>query len=191
MTRYDDALTLRAARAEYFARSGFDESSYVDPWVRLQAGPLRLWMPNTAARVRAVRLHDLHHVVTGYDTSWTGEGEIGAWEVASGCARHVAAWHLNLLAMAIGLAIAPRAVFGAFVRGRRTRNLYREEFGDAMLGETVGGMRRRLGLDTGPRRTSAAERTAFAAWAAAAVATWLATAAPFVALIALALSLLP
>jgi hypothetical protein len=190
MTAYDDALTLRAARALYFARSGFDESSYVERWVRLKAGPLALWMPNTAARVRAVRLHDLHHVVTGYDTTWTGEGEIGAWEVASGCAHHVAAWHLNLLAMAIGLAIAPRATFDAFVRGRRSRNLYREEFGEGLLAETVGRMRRRLGLEGSAGRTSAGERAAFAVWAAAALATWLATAAPFVALLGGALSLL-
>ena len=190
MSAYDDVLTLRAARALYFERSGFDESSYVDRWVRLQAGPLRLVMPNTAARVRAVRLHDLHHVVTGYDTSWIGEGEIGAWEVASGCAGHVAAWHLNLLAMAVGLAIAPREVFAAFVRGRRSRNLYREEYGDGLLGETVGGMRRRLGLDAGPGRASAAEKAAFAAWSAGALATWLATAAPFAALIWAAIALL-
>jgi hypothetical protein len=190
MVRYDEALTLRDARALYFARAGFGESSYVERWVRLQAGPLRLYLPNTAARVRAVRLHDLHHVVTGYETTWTGEGEIGAWEVASGCARHLAAWHLNLLAMAIGLFIAPRAVFDAFVRGRRTRNLYREEYGDALLAETVGGMRRRLGLDVRPAPASRREQAAFAVWAAAAVATLLATAAPLVALAAAALSLL-
>ena len=40
--------------------------------------------PNGAARVRAVRLHDLHHVATGYATSWVGEAEIGAWEREAG-----------------------------------------------------------------------------------------------------------
>jgi hypothetical protein len=163
---YQDSLTLREGRALYFARSGFDESSYDDRWVHLQAGPVRFVIPNSAARVRAVRFHDLHHVLTGYDTSWTGEGEIGAWEVASGCAHHLAAWYLNLTAMAIGLAIAPRAVFQAFVRGRRTRNLYRESFGDALLAEKVGDARMRLGLDE-PRREAprAREVLAFGLWA--------------------------
>jgi hypothetical protein len=174
MTDYADELTLRDARAVYFASAGFDESSYSARWVRLQAGPVPFFMLNSAARVRAVRLHDLHHVVTGYDTSWTGEGEIGAWEVASGCAGHVAAWHLNLLAMGIGLVIAPRAVFAAFVRGRRTRNFYREAYGDALLAESVGGARRRLGLAGATSiRASAAERTAFVGWSAAAAAAWL------------------
>jgi hypothetical protein len=190
MSRYDDALSLRDARALYFAHAGFDESSYVERWVRLQAGPVRFYMPNTSARVRAVRLHDLHHVVTGYETTWTGEGEIGAWEVASGCAHHVAAWHLNLLAMAIGLVIAPRATFAAFVRGRRTRNLYREEFEDRLLMQSVGAMRRRLGLDGLESPATAGERAGFAAFALASIATLLLTTAPFVALVAGAVSLL-
>ena len=184
MTDYADELTLRDARAVYFARAGFDESSYTDRWVRFKAGPVRFRMPNTAARVRAVRLHDLHHVVTGYDTSWTGEGEIGAWEVASGCAGHLAAWHLNLLAMAIGLAIAPRAVFDAFVRGRRSRNFYREAYGDGLLAERVGAARQRLGLDAPAAPASAAERVAFAGWAAVAALLWLASTALPLALVA-------
>jgi hypothetical protein len=191
MVAYDDTSTLRDARAAYFARSGFDESSYVSRWVRLKVGPVPLLVPNTAARVRAVRLHDLHHVVTGYETTWIGEAEIGAWEVASGCAGHVAAWHLNFLAMAIGLAIAPRATFDAFVRGRRSRNLYREAYGDALLAETVGGARRRLGLAVEAAPPSAAERAAFAGWAAAAAAVWLATSlGPALALAAAAVLLL-
>jgi hypothetical protein len=191
MVPYDDTLTLRDARAAYFARSGFDESSYVSRWVRLKVGPVPFLVPNTAARVRAVRLHDLHHVVTGYETTWTGEAEIGAWELASGCAGHVAAWHLNLLAMAIGLAIAPRATFAAFVRGRRSRNFYRDAYGDALLAETVGGARRRLGLAVSAAPPSAAERAAFAGWAAAAAAVWVATSlGPALALAAAAVLLL-
>ena len=46
--------------------------------MRLAFGPVRFAFPNTAGRVRAVRYHDLHHVVTGYATDWTGEAEIGA-----------------------------------------------------------------------------------------------------------------
>jgi hypothetical protein len=69
-------------------------------WVKLQAGPIPLYLLNTKARVAAVRFHDIHHVVTAYNTTWTGEAEIGAWEIASGCAYHYAAWLLNLQAMA-------------------------------------------------------------------------------------------
>jgi ubiquinone biosynthesis protein Coq4 len=39
-----------------------------------------------------VRLHDLHHLVTGYPTDWKGELEISAWEIAGSCRGYVAAW---------------------------------------------------------------------------------------------------
>jgi hypothetical protein len=116
---------------------------------------------------RAVRFHDLHHVVTGYDTTWTGEAEIGAWEVASGCAHHYAAWVLNLQALAVGLLINPGAVFRAFLRGRHSRNLYREVLSDSLLALTVGEMRRRLRLDTTPRPPAPRDCTAFVGWALA------------------------
>jgi ubiquinone biosynthesis protein Coq4 len=138
---------MREARAQYFPRAGFDERTYTERWVVLRtAGLPLLAFPNTRARVRAVRLHDLHHVLTGYDTSWAGEGEIGAWELGSGCADHWAAWYLNGCAAAIALCFAPRRVLAGFRRGRRERNLYREEFDDALLDETVAGMRARLGI---------------------------------------------
>ena len=164
MAVYPDTLTVREARARYFAANGFDENGYEARWVRLQAGPIPLFILNTNARVRAVRFHDLHHVVTAYDTTWTGEAEIAAWEIASGCAHHYAAWLLNLQAMAIGLLINPEAVFRAFLRGRRSANLYRQAFSDNLLSSTVGEMRRRLYLDTAPGSPTLDDRVAFAGW---------------------------
>ncbi len=146
--RYSPALPLREARAQYFLRAGFDETTYSDRVVvlRVLGVPLILF-PNTAQRVRSVRLHDLHHVLTGYPTSWAGEGEIGAWELATGCRDHWAAWALNFVATAIGGFVAPRRILRAFARGRRERNLYDEEFSDALLDESVGALRARLGID--------------------------------------------
>lgn len=133
-----------------------------------QAGPIVIRFPNTQSRVRSVKLHDLHHVLTGYDTSWSGEAEIAAWEIASGCATHYAAWVLNLGAFAIGLLIDLRGVYAAFIRGRHTANLYRDEFADGLLARTVGDIRSELGLDSVRRRITWADRLAFVGWAAAA-----------------------
>ncbi|MGE0707891.1 MAG: hypothetical protein AB7N76_14345 [Planctomycetota bacterium] len=169
-TGYSPDLTLREARTDYFARNGFGEGGYEDRWVRLQAGPLVFFIPNTAGRVRAVRYHDLHHVLTEYPTTWTGEAEIGAWEVASGCADHYAAWFLNLSAMAVGLVIAPARTYEAFARGHGTRNLYREPFGDELLAARVGETRARLGLD---RPAHGDHALSFALWSVAAISTWL------------------
>lgn len=142
----EGALSVRESRALYFARAGFaPDGGYGDRWVKLKAGGLVVFaFPNTKSRVRSVRLHDIHHVLTGYDTTWVGEAEIGAWELASGCGRHVPAWVLNLGAVAIGMLIAPRRTFRAFLRGRRSGNLYGGEFHESLLDRTVGDLRAEL-----------------------------------------------
>jgi hypothetical protein len=141
-----DVMTVREARALYFAQNGLSEAGYSDRWVKLRAGPLPLAFPNTRARVRAVKLHDLHHVATGYDTTWRGEAEIGAWELAAGCGHHLPAWVLNLGAVVVGLLIAPGRTLRAWRRGRRSRTLYAGEFDPSLLDMTVPELRARLGL---------------------------------------------
>jgi len=141
------STSLRDARAQYFRENNLGaDGGYGDRWVRVQVGPVPMWFPNTNARRRAVWLHDLHHLVTGYETSWTGEAEIAAWELGGGCANYYAAWILNAVAAFIGVFIAPRRVCRAFDRGRRNTNLYHLNVDERCLDETVEGVRRRLGL---------------------------------------------
>lgn len=171
MVHYDDTLTMRDARRQYFEDNHFGlDGGYNDGWVKAKVGPFPVAFPNTPSRVRAVRFHDLHHVVTGYPTTNPGEGQIGAWEIATGCADHYAAWFLNLTAMGMGLGLAPVSVFRAFVRGRHSRNLYRETFGDALLDRRVGELRRELDLDRPAPSAAAGDVARFAAWSAAALA---------------------
>ena len=183
MPHYDPKLSLREARGHYFAASGLSEQGYQDKWVRFEAGPLRFAIPNTAERVRAVRYHDLHHVVTGYPTSWTGEGEIGAWEIASGCRDMLAAWILNLYAMWVGLWLSPRAMWRAFARGRHSRNLYGETWNDALLEQSVGETRRRLALEADAQRATLTDALGFASWSLAALALALVSSAPLALLV--------
>jgi ubiquinone biosynthesis protein Coq4 len=89
-------------------------------------------------------LHDLHHVLTEYGTSWTGEAEISAWELASGCRDYAAAWVLNGLGLLMGLVIAPIRVARAFRRGLQSRNLYGREVTDELLSARVGTLRKAL-----------------------------------------------
>lgn len=144
---YAPEQTMRAARARYFEVNHFgDDGGYADKWVDFKLGPLPLPFPNTPARVRAVRYHDLHHVLTGYDTDTLGEFEISAWEIAAGCKGYVAAWQLNLGGMFAGFVSAPRRTVRAFLRGRESRTLYDEPF-EALLDETVGAVRARTGVE--------------------------------------------
>ncbi len=177
MARYDDALRLREARARYFESNGFGDGGYDAKWVKLSLGPVPFAFPNSAARVRAVRLHDLHHVATDYDTSVLGEAEIGAWEIGGSCRGFVAAWILNLHAMVLGFWIDPGAVYRAFVRGRHTGNLYSGVWDEALLDKRVGELREQLRLAAKPTAATPADRAAFVAFALAASALSLVTSA--------------
>lgn len=172
MSLYNPESTLRDARERYFEINNFDGGGYEEGWVKMRAGPIPIWFPNTVARVKAVRFHDLHHVLTEYPTTWRGEAEIGAWEVATGCAAHYQGWLLNLLAFATGLLINPRGVFRAFMRGRRSRNLYRATFSDELLARKVGDVRRELDLDREPEPPAPGDRKAFIFWSLASAATF-------------------
>jgi hypothetical protein len=172
---YADDSTLLDARARYFADNGFAaDGGYADDWVIVKLGPVPFPVPNTAGRRAAVPCHDLHHVATGFATDLVGEGEIGAWEIGSGCTQVRAALVLNLLVMWPVLFLAPGRLFRAFVWGRHTRNLYDARVDAHLLSQTVGALRARLGLEAPPPAPTPADRWAFAGWLAAVVAPQLA-----------------
>ena len=143
---YADDERVRDARARYFADNGFSEAGNNARWVVIALGPLAIVFPNTRARRRALRLHDLHHVATDYPTSFIGELEISAWEIGAGCGKYLAAWYFSLAGAMTGLVVAPRRVLRAFARGRRSRTLYRDGWRDELLDLTVGQLRAQLGL---------------------------------------------
>ena len=162
---YDDHLSALEARTLHFARNGLGEDGgYGGKLVKFRLGPLFIQVPNTPGRQRATRYHDLHHVLTGYATDWRGEFQISAWEIATGCGDHYTAWSLNLGGMAVGLVRCPRAVFRAFVRGRNSKNLYHDDFNDALLRSSVGDLRARLGLDREVPATRFIDVLAFCLW---------------------------
>src|SRR4028119_1900775 len=161
MSAYNPDLTLRDARAQYFAVNNFGWGGYDDKWVKVEYGRLRFYFPNTKGRVKVVKYHDLHHILTEYDTSLSGETEIGAWEVATGCTRSPAAWLLNLSGFAWGLVINPKNVYRAFLRGRQSGNLYHLPFDDKLLLSRVGELRWKLNLDAPLRSALLADKIAF------------------------------
>jgi hypothetical protein len=160
----DPSLTLRAARDVYFADNGFGaDGGYTAEWVDFKLGPIPVPFPNSAGRLRAVKVHDLHHLVTGYGTDIRGEFEISAWEVGSGCKDFYTAWQLNLGGLAGGMTICPRRTFRAFLRGRRSTSLYGEDVA-ALLDRTVADVRAER-LPSGPLSPTAADVALFAiAW---------------------------
>jgi hypothetical protein len=94
---------------------------------------LFIYFPNFDARRKAVFKHDVHHIVTGYTSTFNGETEISAWEIASGCRHYWAAFLLDLHGMSIGALYYLPGIYKAFVKGRRTKNLYNDAFTDEQL----------------------------------------------------------
>ena len=179
---YAPGLTLGEARARMFALGGLgDDGGYDEAWVRLKLWRVPFAFPNTEGRRRAVRFHDLHHVLTEYPTTWRGEFQISAWEVAGGIRRFWVAWLLDLLGFACGLVVCPHATYGAFVRGRHSTNLYGDVWDESILGRRVGELRRRLGLDAGEARATHDDKVSFTLWAAASAAAYVATGAALLA----------
>jgi len=123
MTSYHSDMTLGEAVKKYFVDNNFgDDGGYSDRWVEVKLGPIPVYVPNTPQRVRAVRYHDLHHVLSGYKTDLAGEFEISAWELASWCEDMYGAWWLNLGGLIAGLMAWPRRTVAASPRRARWAN---------------------------------------------------------------------
>ena len=168
-------MTLDEARKLFFRRSKLGEDGgYSSRWVRVESKPFPFYFPNSRSRVAAARLHDLHHIAAEYETDWPGEAEISAWEIASGCARYHAAWILDLGGLYAGIAVAPRRLFRAFVRGRHAvTNLYKKGIDESRLGDiTVGSLRDSLGLKSPRPRARSSDIALFSFWCAFAVLVW-------------------
>jgi len=161
---YADTETLRDARARYWAANDFgDDGGYSKKWEIIKLGPMPIPVRNVEARKDAIRYHDLHHLITGYDTDLAGEAEISAWELATGCGSKWVAWILDLQGLLLGLAW-PGRLLRAWTRGRHSRNLYSEPFDDALLSTTVGELRVKLALDQPVPAPSAGDRVSLIAW---------------------------
>ena len=175
MSCYPDAMSLRDARTLFFERGNLGaDGGYSRRWVRVESKPIAFYFPNCRSRVAAARLHDLHHIAAEYDTDWAGEAEIAGWEIASGCTHYYVAWILNLGAFAVGLLVAPKSLFRAFVRGRRARtNLYHSGLSELQLDDvTVGMLRACLAVGAPNVKARVRDVAMFALWSAVA-AVWL------------------
>jgi len=163
---------LRAALADYLAASGLPADSGVSlRWVKVRWLGIPIVFPNFDARRAVLVAHDVHHLLTGYRTDWTGEGEIGAFEIATGCRNLWAAWFFNFGGFLFGLVIAPARTFRAFVQGRRCTNFYGEER-ERMLARTVDAARSELGLDREPGPATFCDRLVFLGWVALVVGAY-------------------
>ncbi len=121
-------MKAQQALSRYFVEEGlFPKGSNVDDWVgdrwyRIGGVPV---FPLVGKIKQSLILHDLHHVMTGYHTTWRGELELAGWELGSGgCAWHHFFWFDRLSAFLLGLIFVPRLTLRALRKGWHQHNLY-------------------------------------------------------------------
>lgn len=119
---------LDSELAEFYARHGFGPMLGARPrFVGVYTGCALVPMPNIETRRRFLKQHDLHHLTTGYSVGRIGEGEVSAWELASGSMRvSPLLGIMNLIALSTGWFVARERMWAAFRRGLASRNLYSE-----------------------------------------------------------------
>ena len=154
-TPVDAAFTAHEGRDAYLAENGFSLAAYDDAWVQLSFFSLRFTVPNPPSRRRAVRLHDLHHVATGYGTDLVGEAEVSAWELRGGL-KGLGLYPslLVLTALGIGLVLSPKRTWTAWQRAAGARSLFNEQLSyEELLAMRVGALRERLHVVTAGQAT--------------------------------------
>ncbi|MBO0938179.1 hypothetical protein J2I47_16625 [Fibrella sp. HMF5335] len=142
--------TVQHALNQFYTDHDFGEEGGVNEQVVwLTFGPVAVPLPNTEQRKKVIWLHDLHHLLNEYPTTWSGEGRVSAWELATGgWGWQLYVWLLIILASSIGVLLFPRRAFLAFVRGTYCRPILSLGLTKTQLMQLpVSDLRHRLGIE--------------------------------------------
>jgi len=153
-------MTTREALDEYLGRQGIKAGDQTieewlrDNWLRMSLFGHRIPVKPLHGFKKAVVLHDVHHLITDYDTTWTGEFQVAAWELGSGGCGSPVLFSLKLVSLfLLGLVLTPTAAWYAFGRGRTQRNLYRFDYQE-VLARDIDDLRRYVAVDAGRGRAT-------------------------------------
>jgi hypothetical protein len=166
------ALNVRGARDSYLAENGFTVEGYDAKWTQASFFGVPFRVPNTKRHSDAIKLHDLHHVATGYGTDLVGEGEISAWEFQRGVrALGLYVGSIVTAGLAAGLILAPRRTLAAWRAARGDASLFHSKTSyESLLAMSVGELRDALGVPRHGVATAPRALHAFAPGAARAQA---------------------
>jgi hypothetical protein len=109
------------------AAHGIDGSYDATRTWPFRIGPITIPVPNFSWRRAAIQRHDLHHILNGFPFNMRGEFQVATWEFAAGRYPHPGASLLLLPLVVLGLLWSPRAIWRAFMLGRRGTSFYRPD----------------------------------------------------------------
>lgn len=141
-------LTVKEALLLHYKEADLPPDGGVkDRWFIIKLGPIKIPLPNPKIRKRTVPFHDMHHLVTGYNTVLTqGETEVAAWEIAGGMGDHWLGWWLNMQAVFLGLLVNRKNTLRAFMKGIHTKNIYNYHDPNVFKSNTLRQLREKIGL---------------------------------------------
>lgn len=127
-------MRVQDALQDYYQNHSFGDEARTQKWATVPLGPFKIPFPNLKKRREVIHLHDIHHLLTAYETDWTGEGELAAWEIASGFTKkYWIGYCYAPIALAIGGIISPTRAFRAFQKGWGKKNLFHMDLPEEKL----------------------------------------------------------
>jgi hypothetical protein len=144
-------MRVLEARDAYLAENGFTVAAYASPTTEGSFLGFKLSVPNPPSHQRAIRLHDLHHVATGFGTDHAGEAEISAWQARRGLrAAGMYVTSIVMMNALLGAVFAPTRTLAALRVSSEGRSLFSMEVDyPALLEMSVGELREMLGIPEG------------------------------------------
>lgn len=110
--------TVKEGLEAYMLESGFEIEHYELDSTPASFMGISFSVPNTPKHREMIKLHDLHHVATGFGTDMAGEGHISAWEFRNG---------IRGTGLYVGSIIFTGVLLGLVVSPRKTFRLLREK----------------------------------------------------------------
>lgn len=138
-------VTVGEALARFRDENGLRHDEHLARCWVIKAGFFVFPVPNFAWRRKAITAHDVHHMLTGYPCTVSGEFQIAAWEFGAGRYPHWGATLFCSPLILVGFFWSPRKMTDAFRHGRRCRSLYRPDLVESLLKLPVPVARRHLG----------------------------------------------
>jgi hypothetical protein len=142
------SMRVREARNVYLAENGFTVEAYDSPTTSGSFLGMKLAVPNPPPHRRAIRLHDLHHVATGFGTDHAGEAEISAWQARRGL-RGTGMYVTSIVMVnaLLGVVFAPRRTLVALQSVGAGGSLFSMTTDyESLLDRTVGELREMLAI---------------------------------------------
>lgn len=142
------SMRVRDARDLYLAENGFTTAAYDSPTTTGSFLGMKFSVPNPPSHQRAIRLHDLHHVATGFGTDHAGEAEISAWQARRGLRAAGAYVTTIVLGNALlGVVFAPQRTWAALRSPGAGGSLFNMTVDyESLLDRTVGELREMLSI---------------------------------------------